>query len=302
MKKVLIVFFLFTTFVGFSQLDPLYNQYFFNQAIINPAYTGVNEVFNATAISRTQWAGIDGAPLTNTLNVSTSAVNNKVGIGSTLIFDSYGINSNTEFSVAGSYKIDLARNSLFSFGLQAGIINYNYNFNKLNLEYLDDPSLLGAADNVTKPNFGIGAWYMSPTYYVGVSVPRVFDVRVADGSQESVRYRRHFYVAAGYVFDQLFAVKFKPSVLLMVVDKNNIAFDLNASFLLNEVLWVGASMRNFTAVGLNAQLKVRENFKFGYGFEVPLYNSALIGYGTHSLMASFDLEIFDRHALGRRMF
>ncbi|GAB3331847.1 type IX secretion system membrane protein PorP/SprF [Marivirga atlantica] len=301
MRKLLILFIL-SPLLSYAQLDPLYNQYFFNQAIINPAYTGVHDVFNATAISRTQWAGVEGSPNTNTLSVSTSAFKNKVGIGGQLIYDTYGINNNTEFNLAYSYKIDLSKNRVFSFGLQGGIINYNYNFQELNLEYFDDEVLLNAAQKVTKPNFGMGAWLMGSNYYIGLSIPRVFNVSVNDGDSESVRYRRHFYLSSGYVFDDLFAVKFKPSILLMYVDNNNYALDLNASFLLNEVLWVGASFRNFSAIGLNTQLKVKENFKFGYAFELPLYNSALIGYGTHSLMASIDLELFNRQALGRRMF
>ncbi|SMG53429.1 type IX secretion system membrane protein, PorP/SprF family, partial [Marivirga sericea] len=111
MKKFYKLLLLYSTILPFSlqaQLDPLYNQYFFNQAMINPAYTGVNDVFNATAISRLQWAGIEGAPTTNTLNVTTSAFNNKVGLGGTLIYDTYGINSNTEFNLAYSYKIATA--------------------------------------------------------------------------------------------------------------------------------------------------------------------------------------------------
>jgi len=301
MRKLLVLFIL-SPLLSYAQLDPLYNQYFFNQAIINPAYTGVHDVFNATAISRTQWAGVEGSPNTNTLSVSTSAFKNKVGIGGQLIYDTYGINNNTEFNLAYSYKIDLSKNRVFSFGLQGGIINYNYNFQELNLEYFDDEVLLNTPSKVTKPNFGMGAWLMGSNYYVGLSIPRVFNVSVNDGDTESVRYRRHFYLSSGYVFDDLFAVKFKPSILLMYVDNNNYALDLNASFLLNEVLWVGASFRNFSAIGLNTQLKVKENFKFGYAFELPLYNSALIGYGTHSLMASIDLELFNRQALGRRMF
>ena len=35
-----------------AQLDPLYNHYLFNQSMINPAYTGINNTLNATAISR----------------------------------------------------------------------------------------------------------------------------------------------------------------------------------------------------------------------------------------------------------
>ncbi len=285
-----------------AQLDPLYNQYFFNQAMINPAYTGVNNVFNATAISRVQWAGIEGAPTTNTLNASTSAFKNKVGLGGTLIYDTYGINSNTELSLAYSYKIATTKGDVFSMGLQAGLINLNYNYDRLTLQYVDDAVLSGIQQSITEENIGVGFWYMSKNYYIGLSVPRMLDIKIADGGLESTRYRRHYYLSAGYIFDQLFAIKFKPSILLMYVDQNNYALDLNASFLLNETLWVGASLRNFGTVGLNTQMKVGETLKFGYAFELPVSNSALIGFGTHSLMASIDLELLSRHGLGRRFF
>jgi len=285
-----------------AQLDPLYNQYFFNQAMINPAYTGVNDIFNATAISRTQWLGIDGAPTTNTLNVTSSAFKNKVGLGANLIYDTYGINNNTEFNLAYSYKISTPLGHVFSMGLQAGIVNYNYNYDRLTLQYVDDVALTNPQQNVTKENFGVGFWYMSKDYYIGLSVPRMFDIKVNDGGIESTRYRRHYYLSAGYVFDQLFSIKFKPSMMLMYIDKDNYALDLNASVLLNEIIWLGASLRNFGTAGLNTQMKVGENLKLGYAFELPLTNTALIGFGTHSLMVSLDFALFGRQGLGRRFF
>jgi type IX secretion system PorP/SprF family membrane protein len=285
-----------------AQLDPLYNQYFFNQAMINPAYTGVNDIFNATAISRTQWLGIDGAPTTNTLNVTSSAFKNKVGLGANLIYDTYGINNNTEFNLAYSFKISTPLGHVFSMGLQAGLVNYNYNYDRLTLQYVDDVALSNPQQNVTKENFGVGFWYMSKDYYIGLSVPRMFDIKVNDGGIESTRYRRHYYLSAGYVFDQLFSIKFKPSMMLMYIDKDNYALDLNASVLLNEIIWLGASLRNFGTVGLNTQMKVGENLKLGYAFELPLTNTALIGFGTHSLMVSLDFALFGRQGLGRRFF
>jgi hypothetical protein len=88
----------------------------------------------------------------------------------------------------------------------------------------------------------------------------------------------------------------------MYVDGDNYALDLNASFLLNEAIWLGASFRNFGTVGLNTQMKVGEAFKLGYAFELPVNNTALTGFGTHSLMVSLDLELFGRQGLGRRFF
>ncbi|SMG53197.1 type IX secretion system membrane protein, PorP/SprF family, partial [Marivirga sericea] len=151
-------------------------------------------------------------------------------------------------------------------------------------------------------NIGVGFWYMSKDYYVGLSVPRMLDTKVNDGGMESTRYRRHYYLSAGYIFDQLFSLKFKPSILLMYMDKDNYALDLNASFLLNETIWLGASFRNFGTIGLNTQMKVGETLKLGYAFELPINNTALTGFGTHSLMVSLDIELFGKHGLGRRFF
>jgi len=302
MKKALIyLFFISLPLTSYCQLDPLYNQYLFNQGMINPAYTGIYEVFNASLISRAQWAGFEGAPVTNTLNASSSIVNNKVGVGATLIYDSYGINNNTEIQLSYSYKLDWLGNKL-SFGLQTGIINYNYDYSKLNLEEAGDLAIIDAQESVTKKNFGAGVWYMNDNYYVGVSVPRILDFKVEDGSESSTRYRRHFYLSAGYLFDQLLALKFKPSVLVRMVDSDNMSLDLNAQFLLNDVLWLGASFRDFNAAGLNAQLEIMDRLRAGYSFEMPLNTIELGGYGTHELMITLDLELFSYHAAGGRYF
>jgi type IX secretion system PorP/SprF family membrane protein len=284
-----------------AQLDPLYNQYLFNQSMINPAYTGINDVFNATAISRAQWAGLEGAPITNTLNISSSFMSNKMGAGLLLVSDQYGINTNTEMQLMYSYRIEMNNSRVLSFGLQGGYINYSYDFEKLNLEQVDQ-ALIIADQNVSKTNFGTGVYFKTDNYFVGISVPRILNAAVNDGDVKSTRYRRHYYVSAGYIFDQLMSVKFKPSLLLKVVDGQPASVDLNASFLLKEVLWVGATVRNFNAVGINCQFEVSDMLRLGYAFEQPINALSNNAYGTHELMLSVDLEIFDHHARGRRYF
>lgn len=283
-----------------AQLDPLYNQYLFNQGMINPAYNGAYDVLSATAISRVQWAGIDGAPRTNTLNIGTSIVNNKVGLGFTLLNDNFGVNNNTEIQLSYSYKL-MWRNKVLAMGLQTGIINYKYDYSKVDYEFIDDPLIVGAEDNSTQENFGFGLWMMSDTYAFGISVPRILDVTIEDGMSESTRYKKHYYISAAYLFDQLLAVKFKPSVLVRSVDGTT-SLDLNAQFLLNEILWVGASFRNFDAAGLNAQIEINDQFRAGYSFELPVNTVQLGGFGTHEFMVTMDLEVFDKHAKSRKYF
>lgn len=300
MRKYLLIILFAVSLKSNAQLDPLYNQYLFNQGMINPAYNGAYDVLSATALSRVQWAGIDGAPKTNTLNVGASIVNNKVGLGLTLLNDNFGVNNNTEIELSYAYKLRW-RDKLLSMGLQTGIINYSYDYSKIDYEYIDDPLILGAGDNATQENFGFGLWLMSDNYAFGFSVPRILDITIDDGVSESTRYRKHFYISAAYLFDQLLAVKFKPSVLIRSVEGTT-SLDLNAQFLLKEALWVGAAFRNFDAAGLNAQIEINDQFRAGYAFELPINNVQLGGFGTHEFMFTMDLEVFDKHAKGRKYF
>jgi len=288
---------------GVAQLDPLYNQYLFNQSMINPAYTGIHDVLNATAISRYQWAGIEGAPKTNSLNISTSLLDNKAGVGVFLVNDNYGISNNTEIQLLYSYRIEFIGAGKLSFGLQTGLINYTYDYNKLNLEYVDDPEVLGAQTNISYKNFGTGVFYMDDNYYVGISVPRILNTNIKDGGgAESTRYRRHFYLSAGMLIDHWLSIKFKPSVLVKYVDGHAASFDLNAQLLFKEVLWAGVTLRDFNNGGLTGQFEINDRLRLGYTFEIPLNPLNARGFGTHELMISFDLEIFENHAIGRRYF
>src|SRR5690606_14330358 len=64
------------TFQGFSQQDPHYTQYMYNQSILNPAYAGINEYMSTGLLYRTQWQGIEGAPKTATAFLHTPVAKN----------------------------------------------------------------------------------------------------------------------------------------------------------------------------------------------------------------------------------
>jgi hypothetical protein len=65
MKTKLFSFVLmFTAFVNYAQQDAQFTQYMYNTININPAYAG-SRGFQYFALHRTQWVGLDGAPVTN---------------------------------------------------------------------------------------------------------------------------------------------------------------------------------------------------------------------------------------------
>ena len=52
-----------------AQQDAQYTQYMYNTASVNPAYAGSRGHLSIAALHRSQWVGLDGAPVTQTINL-----------------------------------------------------------------------------------------------------------------------------------------------------------------------------------------------------------------------------------------
>lgn len=273
-----------------AQQDPLYNLYFYNQVMINPAYAGLYKETNLNLISRKQWIGIKGAPLTNFFSL-TSSLGRRVGVGGSVVDDRLGINVIQEVQGAFSFKLFEKEGTVLALGVQGGLINYHYDYSRLNLEYLDDPDLNTNLSRYTKPNVGAGVFFRAERFYFGFSAPRLLNVQVQDGMTSSTRYMRHFYVSGGGLITNPFKRLFhlKPSFLLRIAPEGKYALDLNLHALLLETLWVGATVRNFNALGVNTQFQLLSRLRAGYSFELPTSSLISRNFGTHelSLMLSF---------------
>ncbi len=291
----------FLSFYSYAQQDPLYSQYLFNQQVINPAYTGINNNTNVTAISRLQWlGGVDGNPLTNSLGLQTSLVNNKVGLGALFVQDKLGVANNFEFHVSGSYKIFWA-DKVFAFGMQGGLINVNYNFSDLRLRSAGDPAFNSSGISSSQPNIGAGMAFMSDKMFIGLSAPRLLNTDFSDGATSNLRYRRHFYGSFSYILQLNSVLKLKPGALLRSVEGAPISYDVSALLLINNIFWTGAYTRNFDSVGLVFQIDYLNAYRFGYNFEYQAFDG-FGQYTTHEFMLSVDLALFGAQDVFQRYF
>lgn len=284
MTKVVLIIMLLVTLQVRAQQDPLYNLYFYNQGMINPAYIGLYKDATLNLISRKQWVGIEGAPLTNFLSFSTS-VGNRFGIGGMLISDQLGVNQNFESQLAFSFNVIETPGVILALGVQGGLINYRYDYSKLNLEYLDDEDLDMSLTQYTKPNFGAGVFLKTDNFYIGLSSPRILNVDINDGLVSSTRYQRHFYLSGGVLINNSFnsSVRIKPSFLLRMVPEGSMALDVSLHALFLETIWAGITVRNLSAVGINTQIQISQRTRLAYGFELPTNALLTRNYGTHEL-------------------
>ncbi|MCR9254087.1 MAG: type IX secretion system membrane protein PorP/SprF [bacterium] len=271
---------------GWAQQDPLYSQYQFNQLMINPAYTGVYDRFSIGLMSRLQWAGIEGAPVTHTLTAQKSILDGKIGVGGLILQDKFGVNTNTELQATYSYNINFEEAKL-AMGLQAGLINFSYDFSNLELDFVDDPSLNTDLDNFMKPNFGVGAMYITNKYFVGASVPRILDINVNDGALKSTRYMRHYYLTGGLAFEPAPYTLVRVMSLMRYVVDGRISTEFNVSTLIDEKVWGGLTVRDLKHYGIYMMLEATDNLRIGYSFEIPANSLIQSNYGTHEISVFF---------------
>ncbi len=304
MKKIVIcLFVLIGSAKTYAQQDPLYSQYMQNPLLINPAYSGTYNMMSATFMTRMQWVGLAGAPTTNSLSAHTAFANNRLGGGVILVNDRFGINNNTEAHGTLAYKLRFSDDDdhVLSFGMQASMVNYNYNYSDVKLKNEEDPNFILGNKVATEPNFGAGIFYRSEKFFAGLSAPKILNSEFADGNLSVGQYRRHFFATAGYLLD-LTSVQFKPSVLVKYVDGAPISADINASFLLKEKLWLGASLRNLNSTVFMAQFQLSDMFRLGYSLDLPLNNVIKATYGSHEIMLNMDLKLLQSHDIGLRYF
>ena len=303
MKKIVPIFALLILFFSHSvkaQYDPLYNQYSFDQLLINPAYAGINDIFTVNLLYRQQWVNFEGAPRTVFLSSHTS-IGRSSGAGMSLINEKFGVNNNVEAYGYYSYKINFGR-SVLSMGLSGGIMSYNYDYSLLNLEYQDDPLFTPTDEKISQPNFGAGVWYQHEKYYVGLSMPRILEVDVDKPSGESNRYRRHFYVSAGGMVTLNTTLKLKPYTLVRIIDGAPANVDIGASLLISELIWAGVLLRDFDAVALLGQLEISDQFRVGLSAEIATTKLVTSSYGTYEIMLIMDFAAFQNQVLKRRYF
>ena len=273
MKKYIIIILITVTGLQSvsAQQDAQYTQYMYNTIAVNPAYAGSRGVFSIGALHRSQWVGLDGAPVTQTLNFHTP-VSNRVGLGLSIVNDEIGngTNQDTYFDAAFSYTIPTSEEGKLSFGLKAGGHFLNIDFTKLR-NYGAETNLPNI-DNKFSPNFGAGVYYHTDKFYTGLSVPNFlqtehFDNSGTNSSSFLAEERLNIYLITGYVFDLNPNLKFKPAGLLKAVKGAPLQLDVSANFLINEKFSVGAAYRWDAAVSLLAGFQISDQFMLGLAYD-----------------------------------
>lgn len=122
----------------FAQNYPLYDGYFLNPYIYNPAAAATERV-QINAGYRRQWFGISGAPTIATLTGTVLLDETRAGVGFQINSFSRGFLNSTNASLSYAYGIPLSTKNRLFFGLSGGVLSNTVNLN--DVKAVSDPSL-----------------------------------------------------------------------------------------------------------------------------------------------------------------
>ena len=286
-KYFLIILVLVVIYQNKAQQDPQFSQYMFNLIEINPAYAGTKEGFIMTGMARMQWVGINDAPRTEVLSLHSPVLKN-MGLGFTAKNDDTGPLNQTMFYWDYSYHIPIGFDSKLSFGLKAGFHILNLDLTKYEAYHENDPFIYNL-NNHFVPNFGVGIFFYTYDYYIGVSAPRLLEQNFSPNAAGQALLVNHYFLMGGYVLDLDEVVKIKPSFILKYTPDAPPTFDFSTN-IYYERWGFGVSYRHQDAVVGIFQLFLTQQLTFGYSYDYTLSDLRHESSGSHEFMFRYDFS------------
>ncbi len=292
---------LFWTTTITAQQDPQYTQYMYNMNVVNPAYAGSKESLSLTALYRKQWSGLDGAPETFTFSAHTP-INDKIGLGLSVIKDELGPVSETNVYADFSYTLQVGADTKLALGLKAGATFHDVGLTALVLQDPADPFFSEDISN-TYPNIGAGAFLYGENYYLGVSVPNLLNsVHLDENGLKYGSETNHYFATAGYVFQVSEHVKLKPSFLVKSAFNAPLSFDGNLNALFYDRFEIGASYRLDDSFSGLVGFQVTDYIRIGYAYDRVISDIQAVSSSSHEVILTFDVFFKKRTLRSPRYF
>ncbi len=293
-----LTFFLMMTIAASAQQGIQYTQFMFSKLSFNPAYAGSQGSFCASCIHRSQWIGLEGAPLTQNINAHLPVYRNKIGLGLMLQRDKSGPSTSYRIGMAYAYRLVVGEGYL-SFGINANIRYYQVDFsNEVAIES-NDLSFLNNVNNKIVPNFGAGIYYKTNDYYVGLSAPGLIKSSLSlynalptntDFAVEVPNY----YMMGGIRIPLSEKMSLKPSAMLKYAPNAPFDMDANATLVFYDMFGVGASYRLGGLDGslgesldLLAHVQVTPTIRAGASYDFTLSEIRNYNSGSFEIFLSY---------------
>ncbi|MBR3798089.1 MAG: type IX secretion system membrane protein PorP/SprF [Bacteroidales bacterium] len=299
----------------FAQDAPVYEQYVFDNTLLNPAFTGLVDMIQVKAAHRQQWIGFgpEKTPSTTFLMFRSRFKARDGGLGGFLYTDKNGVNSQTGLQVNGSFQFLMRtkRNikTILSFGFGATVFMHTYDESRFDRDIYDP-----IVDYSTKNCFGydanFGVLLTHGGLIAGVSFDNLLQWTCPAYNQRLERSLSvNMNVHAGKTFWLMSNMQLAPLVIFKTNMKNMNQMDLGVRFKLlsgkkirtvytkdeNEVV-IGLTYKQTLDVGNVSPLSISpmvgfivKNISVSYLCEIGLTGLQRYNFGSHQIALGFRL-------------
>ncbi|MXV52223.1 type IX secretion system membrane protein PorP/SprF [Pedobacter sp. HMF7647] len=302
---------------SFGQQLPQYTQYIFNNYLLNPALSGIENYIDVKAGYRSQWQGLDGAPVTTYLSANMpigksfvqgdanafpgkgtnpmersfvqeyQAAENHHGIGFHVVFDKAGPLKRTDANLTYAYHLGLTSKMNLAVGVAGGLTNIGLDASKISTDQQNDPAIPNNLTNVLKPDLALGIWLYGPQYFAGFSVDQILGQDIAFTNNDNLNVGKevpHFFITAGYKFILTDDIGMLPSVMYKHVKPAPDSYDINLKFAFKDRFWLGGSYRNQDSFSAMAGFNISYLFSLSYSYDFTTSELKSVSSGSHEIV------------------
>ena len=306
-RYFLAILFILSVFYSNAQQQIIFDQFFVNDVIYNPAISG-SKTYNPLIIqTRQQWAGFDDAPFSTSISYH-QAIKYNTAIGGFINVENSYPSRQLNLQLNYAYHIPLnSNNTYLSFGLGPKFMLYSLNFNRQDLPDVNDPAFNFNSHNEMLADFSTGFYLYNKNFSLGFSALNILqssfngevftnslNQSVSNSFGENIEIR-HFYLTGSYrgnIINNDWEIE--PYLQISSAEKqsNVVRFSSRIIFLEDNWLSVGLSNNGLISSGIGFKAN---NICFGYSYgqqlngEIVRYN-----YGSHELTLTFKLISYNQ--------
>lgn len=337
MKQIVYLFFLVvTTFTAKAQQRPQYTQYIFNNYLLNPALSGIENYTDVKMGFRKQWAGIDNAPKTSFVtanwklggdylwrnalsmaepnddpmsrnymqNYTASAPHH--GVGVVAVYDQQGPISRLDADLTYAYHLRLTGTLNLSLGVAAGVSRVGLDVNALTFEdaLQLDPAVKDIK-NQLKPDLGIGLWLYGARFFAGASMQQVIPQKLSFTTNASYNLGKevpHFFITAGYKLFLDDEINMVPSIMIKKVSPTPLSIDMNLKMAIKDRFWIGGSYRRDDSFSAMAGVNISKLFNLTYAYDFTTSDLNKVSNGSHEIVLGLQLNNVYEVFSGQKMW
>ncbi len=272
-------------YVASAQQVQQFSQFRFVGLSFNPAFAGSDEFFNAMAIHRSQWTGIQDAPRTYLMGMHAPSANGKMGYGGTLFTDAVGPTRRVGALGTYAYHLQTSDKTKLSMGLSFGFTQFSIDGSRITLREQGDPAAIPGMQQEFKPDASFGLLWYSDKWHVGLSANQLLNNKLDffPGDRDG-RMAVHYFLTGAYKFDVNSDFQVEPAILVKYVEPALPSIDVSARVIFKGNLWLGAAYRSQDAATVYAGYDIMDYLTIGYAYDIS--TSGLRNYtdGSHEIL------------------